>query len=78
MIFGLMHQHQVYLEWRDDHFEGGTQGEACRSTLSGASYATSEVYLNADIVRSWDRGFNDEGEQVWGAESAAYEFIRRD
>ena len=69
---------EVYLAWRDDHFEGGTRGEECRSTLSGASYATSEVFIGPEEIRSWDRGFDASGEQVWGAVSGAYEFIRRE
>ena len=69
---------EVYLKWVDDHFEGSTLGEGCESTLGGASYATSEVYLGADLIESWDRGFDAAGVQVWGAEEGAYEFIRQE
>ena len=31
----------------------------------------------ADGMTSWDRGWNDAGEQVWGAEDAGYVFLRR-
>ena len=57
-------------------FTGGTIGDGCASTLSGADHATSEVRVEADAIRSWDRGFNASGTQVWGAESGPYEFIR--
>ena len=67
----------VHLNWIEDHFEGGTRGEGCSSTLGGASYATSEVYMNADTIRSWDRGFDRNDDQVWGATDGAYEFIRQ-
>lgn len=67
----------VHLRAVGDHFEGGTRGQACESTLMGASYATSEVVLRDDGLESWDRGFNAQGRQVWGATAGAYVFQRR-
>lgn len=58
-------------------FVGATTGRGCASTLGGASYATSEVVLTDDRLVSWDRGFNDAGEQVWGATEGGYIFIRQ-
>ena len=55
-------------------FTGGTEGEECRSILHGASYATSEVVVTSEYLESWDRGFNAEGEQVWGATKGGYKF----
>jgi hypothetical protein len=57
-------------------FAGGTDGRGCASALSGATYATSEVTLTATKLRSWDRGFDDAGRQVWGATAGPYEFLR--
>jgi hypothetical protein len=28
------------------------------------------------MLKSWDRGFNKENKQVWGAVKGAYEFIK--
>jgi len=67
----------VELAWIDDHYQGSTPGTACESDLHGASYATSEVELYPDHIRSWDRGFDAEGEQVWGATEGGYLFERR-
>ena len=67
----------VYLNWNGEYFDGSTRGEACSSTLGGASYATSEVILKADLLESWDRGFDATGRQVWGATEGAYIFVRR-
>jgi len=67
----------VYLTPEGDRFVGGTRGEACASTLMGASYATSEVTLRADGMDSWDRGYNSTMRQVWGATAGAYRFLRR-
>ena len=60
----------------DGSFAGSTDGDACVSTLHGAKYATSEVAVYEDRVVSWDRGFDAEGEQIWGAEKAGYVFTK--
>jgi len=59
-----------------DHYEGGTPGKGCESELSGAKYATSEVEIFADRIISWDRGFDENDVQVWGAEKGGYVFKR--
>lgn len=68
----------VVVQWSDaeEAFVGGTEGTDCASSINGASYATSDVRIEADLVSSWDRGFDDEGEQVWGATAGPYVFRR--
>ena len=67
----------IYLERRDDAaFEGSTLGRLCTSSLRGATWASSEVVITAEGIVSWDRGWNDSGDQVWGAEKAGYRFDR--
>ncbi len=61
---------------RTSVFEGGTEGSMCQSTLQGATYATSQVLMNKDGLETWDRGFDAEGKQVWGAVKGPYEFRR--
>jgi CpeT protein len=61
---------------RDGVFMGSTLGHDCESDLRGAAYATSEVRIEADRLLSWDRGFDANGKQVWGAEKGPYEFLR--
>lgn len=58
----------------DSAFHGSTEDKACESTLRGASFAQSEVFLTADYLTSWDRGFDSAGLQVWGAEKGGYVF----
>ena len=58
----------------DGSFAGSTTGENCKSDLRGASYATSEVRITASALYSWDRGFDAERKQVWGAETGGYLF----
>ncbi len=58
-------------------YRGQTKKKSCKSSLRGASYSTSRVSINNTFVQSWDRGFNEKGEQVWGAESGGYLFFKQ-
>lgn len=66
----------IFLTWDGDSFVGSTDANNCKSTLRGASYATSEVDLHSDRLITWDRGFDQSGEQVWGAVKGGYIFDR--
>jgi len=55
---------------------GATIDARCLSTLFGATYATSEVEITETLIRTWDRGYDAEGIQVWGSTAGAYEFRR--
>lgn len=61
----------------DGYFEGGTIDKNCSSDLRGASYATSEVMINRDKMITWDRGFDEKGNQVWGAAEGGYIFKKK-
>ena len=58
------------------NYKGSTHASDCESSLRGATYATSEVTITDEMLKSWDRGFNKENKQVWGAVKGAYEFIK--
>lgn len=69
----------VYLTLiNDTTFQGSTKDNNCLSERSGAKYATSEVIITKDEIISWDRGFDENGIQVWGAEKGGYIFKRVD
>ncbi|MEX1189406.1 MAG: chromophore lyase CpcT/CpeT [Bacteroidia bacterium] len=55
-------------------YVGGTGDKTCPSDMRGASYASSIVTLTPKYLLSWDRGYNREGAQVWGAEKGGYMF----
>lgn len=61
----------------DGYFEGSTIDKNCSSDLRGASYATSEVLIDKDKLTSWDRGFDENGNQVWGATEGGYIFKKK-
>ncbi len=68
----------VFLEKiSDQEFRGATRGQGCESTLRGAKYASSTVTLSARELVSWDQGFNEKGEQVWGAVKGGYVFVKQ-
>ncbi len=60
----------------NNEYRGSTKDQDCKSTLYGATYATSIVTVKKDTVISWDRGFNTEKEQIWGAKNGAYIFTK--
>jgi hypothetical protein len=66
----------MLLRRRGDTFEGSTLATLCGSTLRGASYASSQVVITANGMVSWDRGFAEDGSQVWGAVTGGYVFDR--
>ncbi|MEM9930270.1 MAG: chromophore lyase CpcT/CpeT [Bacteroidota bacterium] len=67
----------VYLKQTEPGmYRGSTKKDKCKSTLRGASYATSRVSIAGSFVQSWDQGFDAEGQQVWGATEGGYMFFR--
>ena len=58
----------------ENHFKGATKNYTCKSSLRGATYATSEVEITTTKIVSWDRGFDAEGNHVWGAVTGGYVF----
>lgn len=59
-------------------FVGSTDSGTCASTLRGAAYVMSEVTITPDMLLTWDRGYNAQDQQVWGATEGGYEFVRID
>ncbi len=59
-------------------FEGGTVGSRCGSRYKGASYAISQSTILDGARINWDRGFDAEGELVWGPPAGGYRFERVD
>lgn len=58
-------------------YKGSTPGKECLSNLRNAVYATSEVTIYPDRMISWDRGWTELDQQVWGGQKGPYVFIKR-
>lgn len=63
-------------KYGSNYFQGKTASKDCKSVLSGASYATSEVTITAKGVYSLDQGFDSNNKQVWGSTFGAYRFLK--
>lgn len=57
-------------------FESSTVGQSCRNSYKGASYVVSRAIMNEKGFTNWDRGFNANGELVWGPSAGGYQFTR--
>ncbi|MCB0770903.1 MAG: chromophore lyase CpcT/CpeT [Flavobacteriales bacterium] len=67
----------ITLHHRGKTYVGSTEGRRCSNAWGKATYATSEVTIAPGLMVSWDRGYNDADEQVWGAEKGGYRFVRK-
>jgi len=67
----------IYLQKTEkNQFDGSTHKSDCTSNLRGANYATSEAHIRKDGMLTWDRGYDSNGKQVWGAVKSGYKFKR--
>ncbi|KAH9705706.1 Chromophore lyase CRL [Citrus sinensis] len=56
-------------------YEGSTPPGGFPNSWNGATYSTSELaVLKNNEIHTWDRGFDDDGNQVWGVKAGPYEF----
>lgn len=69
---------EVKMTWNGEAFEGGTDIGTCASDLNGSTYATSEVVITENRIDSWDRGYDENDNQVWGATAGGYVFDRKE
>ena len=60
----------------DARISGSTREDECGTQWGDAVYATSEVTLTPEWMESWDRGYDADGNQVWGATKGPYRFVR--
>lgn len=58
----------IILEYKNDALVGSTIEKLFSSKLRGASYATSKIRNKKGKLKSWDRGFDSDDKQGWGAE----------
>lgn len=67
---------EIHLVYMDRAFSGSNHAP-CPNTWQGASFASSEVRITQQKLVSWDRGWSDKGELMWGAKGSGYEFVRQ-
>jgi CpeT protein len=68
----------IFLHARNNgSFVGSTNKQDCLSTMRGATYATSEVIISKQMLVSWDRGWDTQSKQMWGAVKSGYQFVKQ-
>lgn len=55
-------------------YVGSTPDEGCPVTLRGAVQLTNTIVLHQHGMDTWDRGFDANGIQVWGARAQPYQY----
>ncbi|XP_044503640.1 chromophore lyase CRL, chloroplastic isoform X2 [Mangifera indica] len=56
-------------------YEGSSPPGGFPNSWNGATHCTSELaVLKNNEIHAWDRGYDDDGNQVWGAKEGPYEF----
>ncbi|CAK9184326.1 unnamed protein product [Ilex paraguariensis] len=56
-------------------YEGSTPPDGFPNSWNAAAYCTSELaVLKNNEIHTWDRGYDDDGNQVWGVKGGPYEF----
>ncbi|GFZ17301.1 crumpled leaf [Actinidia rufa] len=56
-------------------YQGSTPPDGFPNSWNGATYCTSELsVMKNNEIQSWDRGYDDDGNQVWGVKGGPYEF----
>ena len=64
----------VFLAPLNDIYFGRTQPGGCPANVRGAVTITNKIVLHEQGMDTWDRGFDENGEQVWGAIDSSYQF----
>lgn len=61
------------IQWIGDGVYGGkTNDKNCIATFRGSSYTTTDFMVYEDEIHSWERGWNNIDEQVWGSRKGHY------
>ncbi|MBW4519023.1 MAG: chromophore lyase CpcT/CpeT [Scytolyngbya sp. HA4215-MV1] len=66
----------VFLRQVGTVFIGSTPLDGCPANYRGAVRITNRVVLSETGMETWDRGFDAQGKQVWGAQANSYQYRR--
>jgi len=66
----------VFLKRVGEDYVGVTPATGCPANVRGAVRITNQITLRKNEMDTWDRGFDANGKQVWGAQGEAYQFRR--
>jgi CpeT/CpcT family (DUF1001) len=66
----------VFLKPTAEGFSGMTEATGCPANVRGAVTIRNRIRLHPHGMDTWDRGYDAQGKQVWGAGDAPYQFLR--
>lgn len=66
----------VFLKPSGNTYIGNTPINGCPANYRGAVRITNQIELTPTGMNTWDRGFDANGQQVWGAKTEAYQYHR--
>jgi hypothetical protein len=66
----------VFLKPSGNTYIGNTPINGCPANYRGAVRITNRIELTPTGMNTWDRGFDANGQQVWGAKTEAYQYHR--
>jgi hypothetical protein len=64
----------VFLKPTPTGFVGTTPADGCPTTARGAVRIRNRIELHELGMDTWDRGFDAQGQQIWGAKTESYQF----
>jgi hypothetical protein len=68
----------VFLKQVGTSYMGNTPIDGCPANVRGAVRITNHIELTPTRMNTWDRGFDAQGKQVWGAKTESYQFRRKE
>lgn len=66
----------VFLKPAGNTYIGSTPINGCAANYKGAVRITNRIELTPTGMNTWDRGFDADGKQVWGAKTESYQYHR--
>ncbi len=58
----------------EEGYQGETPPGGCRANVRGAVKINNTIILHSTGMDTWDRGYDEAGNQVWGAENEGYQY----
>lgn len=65
----------VFLHKQGDNYIGETQPGGCPTKFRGAVKITNRVTLHPKGMDTWDRGYDERGNIIWGAKQEPYRYL---
>ncbi len=57
-------------------YSGKTNKGFCSSSINNVEYITANLVISKNKISIWNRGYNNEGKQIWGKINGPYKYKR--